>query len=79
MIPIELIERAVIDSEDTIWRVYAGGPAPRIWTPLLLEDVAQRVAHQARTRLIDANIFNEVEIRLTPIRKVCGVEIFPKR
>lgn len=79
MLRIETIERAIIDGEDSPWRVYAGGPAPRLWTPLMSVDAARRVADEARARLIDENLFNGVEIRFTKFRTVCGVEIIPKK
>lgn len=75
MMRIETIERAVIDGEDTPWRVYAGGPAPCLWTPLLPLEEAKRVADEARARLIEENLLNSVTIHFTKTVAVCGVRI----
>ena len=75
----EAIESAVIREEDTPWRVFGAGPAPRLWTPLMHVNEAWHVADEARERLIAANLWNCVEVRFTPCREMCAVEIILKK
>ena len=76
---IEAIGSAVIRENLTPWRAFDVGPAPRLWTPFLYANEARSAAYEARERLIAANLWNRVEVRFTPYREMCAVEIILKK